>query len=86
MHYTIRFTIEAEVDLDFLYSSDRKLFARILSKIEILEKSPREGKPLVGNHAGEFSLRIGDYRVVYQIDTSDNIIHILTIKHRKHVY
>ncbi|MFC1825183.1 type II toxin-antitoxin system RelE/ParE family toxin [Thermodesulfobacteriota bacterium] len=72
--------------MDALYRSDRKLFQRILRKIESLEENPYEGKPLVANHKGEFSLRVGNYRIVYEIDSADNTLYILTIKHRKHAY
>jgi len=58
----------------------------ILKKIESLAFNPREGKALTGNHKGEFSLRVGAYRIVYELNTSGHIIFILTIKHRKHVY
>ncbi len=86
MKCSIRFTREAEADIDLVWHSDRKLFARIMKKIEFLENHPAEGKPLTGNHAGEFSLRLGSYRIVYQSDHTRNLIYILTIKHRKHVY
>jgi mRNA interferase RelE/StbE len=84
--YSIELANEAESDLENLYKSDRKLFRRILSKIETLSTNPKSGNPLVGNHKGEFSLRVGNYRIVYELDTARHIILILTVKHRKHVY
>jgi len=84
--YAIAFAREAECDLDFLFKADRGLFSRVLNKIERLADDPRGGKRLVGNHAGEYSLRVGAYRIVYEIDTEEHIVFILTIKHRKHVY
>jgi len=86
MIYRIELAREAESDLKALHKSDRKLFKRVLSKIESLSENPREGKPLVGNHKGEYSLRVGRYRIVYEIDTSSHVIYILTVKHRRHVY
>ena len=86
MRHRIEFSREAVNDLDHLHNADRRLFQRVFKKIESLEASPRQGKPLVGNHAGEFSLRIGSYRVVYMPDTKNHTVFILTIKHRKHVY
>ncbi len=77
---------EAESDLESLQKSDRKLFMRILSKIESLSENPRSGKLLVGNHKGEFSLRVGNYRIVYELDAARHIVFVLTVKHRKHVY
>lgn len=85
MKFHIEFSREAVKDLDGLYNADRKLFLRVFKKIESLEDSPQEGKPLVGNHKGEYSLRIGSYRVVYMIVETDCIIYVLTVKH-KHVY
>jgi mRNA interferase RelE/StbE len=84
--YSVEFTKEAESDLVFLIRSDKKLAKRIFAKIESLSRFPKEGKPLVGNHRGEFSLRIGNYRIVYELDITKHIVYILTIKHRKHVY
>lgn len=86
MRYSIELSKEAADDIDALHRSDRKLFDRMIRKMESLESSPYEGKPLVGNHKGEFSLRIGDYRIVYEIDAQNHTIYILTIKHRRHVY
>lgn len=86
MRYSIELSREAADDIEALYRSDRKLFNRIIKKMESLEGSPYEGKPLVENHKGEFSLRVGKYRIVYEIDSKNQILYILTIKHRKHVY
>lgn len=86
MNYLIKLAKEAESDLDRLEVSDRKIFRRIIVKIESLMENPYDGKPLVGNHKGEFSLRVGNYRIIYTIDHIDCIIYILTVKHRKHVY
>jgi mRNA interferase RelE/StbE len=86
MPYSIGLSREAVGDIDSLYRSDRKLFHRIIKKMESLEENPYEGKPLVGSHKGEFSLRVGNYRVVYEIDSSNHILYVLTAKHRRHVY
>jgi mRNA interferase RelE/StbE len=86
MTYEIAIAKEAEADLEALHHSDRRLFNRILSKIEMLSENPAEGKPLVGNHKGEYSLRVGDYRIIYETDHKEHIIYVLTAKHRKHVY
>ena len=84
MNYAIEFSQEAVSDIDFLNKADRRLFMRIINKIESLQENPRAGKPLVGNHQGEFSLRVGDYRIVYELAAPT--IYVLTVKHRRHVY
>ncbi len=86
MKYAIEFSREAESGFASLLRADRRLAERTLRKIESLGTSPREGKPLVGNHQGEFSLRVGSYRVIYEVDFTRHIIVILTITHRKHAY
>ena len=86
MRFSIELSKEAVDDIDALYQSDRRLFNRIIKKMDFLEENACEGKPLVGNHKGEFSIRLGDYRIVYEIDPSNHIIYILTVKHRRHVY
>ena len=84
MSYSIEFSREAASDIDLLARADRRLLSRIINKIESLQDNPRAGKPLVGNHQGEFSLRVGDYRIVYEL--AAHTISILTIKHRTRVY
>ena len=35
---------------------------------------------------GEFRLRVGDYRVIYDFDTGKNEIYLITLGHRRDVY
>jgi mRNA interferase RelE/StbE len=84
--YVIRLSREARGDLERLRTADRILFDRILRKIESLSEHPKAGKALVADHHGEFSLRVGSYRIVYEIEEAMRTIFILTAKHRKHVY
>ena len=86
MSYAVRLSREAERDLLALQRSDRRLYERVLRRLESLADYPRAGKPLVGNHRGEFSLRVGDYRIVYEIEDARTIVFVLTVTHRKHVY
>lgn len=44
------------------------------------------GKPLRQNLSGYWSLRVGDYRVLYTIDKTENLVTIVHIDHRKDVY
>ncbi len=86
MNYSIKLAKEAESDLETLLKSDRKIFNRLLANIESLAGTPKQGKALIGNHKGEYSLRTGKYRIIYELDTKKHIVYILTVKHRKHVY
>lgn len=60
--------------------------ARILRAINELAKNPRKGnvRPMVGSTA--WRLRIGNYRVIYDINDKQLFILIIRIRHRKDVY
>ena len=61
---------------------DKEAKERILKKITKLKENKLLGKPL--KYCTFRSLRVGDYRTIYEI-VKDRII-ILFIEHRKHVY
>jgi len=63
---------------------DRQTQIRVLRELRILEEQPFAGKQLVGRLSELKSLRIGEYRVIYQ--RSKQTIIIRTIGHRKKVY
>jgi mRNA interferase RelE/StbE len=46
----------------------------------------RVGKPLFGPLAGCHGARRGTYRIVYRIDESSRIVHVLDIDHRSDIY
>ena len=52
-----------------------------------LAASPqRVGKPLFGPLAGCHGARRGTYRIVYRIDESSHVVHVLDIDHRSEIY
>ena len=63
-----------------------QVFIRLVKSIDALANDPRIGKPLQGNKKGCYSLRDGDYRVVYEIHLDDRVIHVITAGHRKDIY
>lgn len=63
---------------------DRETQVRILREIKTLEANPYAGKPLRGEFKGIFSLRVGDYRILYQIKGKELLL--LVVRHRKHIY
>ena len=52
----------------------------------MLEKNPELGKPLTAILRGLRSLRIGDYRVINQIENAELIVLVIKIGHRRNVY
>jgi len=41
---------------------------------------------LTGDWAGFYKLRVGNYRIIYQIDLSEKIIMIAVVGHRREIY
>lgn len=82
--YSIVFAPAALRQLRKLPKPDQK---RIVREIEILEDDPRPHgiKKLQGTD-NLWRIRIGDYRVVYEIQNAKLIVLVLRIAHRKDVY
>jgi len=59
---------------------------KIGRKFEQLKQNPKLGKSLTANLTGFWSLRVGKYRIIYQIKYEELIIFILDIGHRKNIY
>ena len=59
---------------------------RIAVQIDSLSCTPfpHGCKKLLGEDA--YRIRVGDYRIVYSLDTEKNIITIERVKHRKDIY
>ena len=57
---------------------------RIIQEIDILRTNPYSGKPLRGEWKGVYSLRVSDYRVLYQIKRDK--VFLLVLGHRKRIY
>ena len=87
MAWTVEISDVAERQLRKL---DRQIHKRILDWLDDrLEgcKNPRHfGESLKGNYAGFWRYRIGNYRVLCEIQDQYVVVLVLTIGHRKQVY
>jgi mRNA interferase RelE/StbE len=72
------------------YSKANITLAKKLSKCFIhLEINPYENnniKKLSGQLTGLYRYRVGDYRVIFEINEKSKLVEVLSIKHRKSVY
>jgi mRNA interferase RelE/StbE len=80
----VELTHRAVRDLDSLRRRHRPLSIKLLDKLESLAEDPLAGKPLTGPLKGLRSLRIGDWRVVYEV--RKNSVVVLTVNNRKDIY
>lgn len=61
----------------------RKILATVSNT---LPNNPYAGKKLVGDLSPYYRLRIGDYRVIYEIQEQEIFVNVIRIRHRKSVY
>jgi mRNA interferase RelE/StbE len=60
---------------------------KILQAIQTtLLTNPHAGKKLVGDLSPYYRLRVGDYRVIYNIIEQQVVVNVIRIRHRKEVY
>ena len=66
---------------------DRQVAARIKAATEALRDDPRPAgvKMLTGAHA-LLRIRVGDYRILYQIDDERRLMRIADVGHRGDIY
>ena len=72
----------------FLKSLDKTPAIRILRRIEKLKHDPvlHDSKIVEGYREKLFRVRVGDYRILYEVDYNDNLIGIVKIDKRSRVY
>ena len=58
----------------------------VTKKIKLILEDPYCGIALVGNLKGMWKIRIGKYRIEYQISNSDNLVIFYSIDLRKRIY
>ncbi len=80
--YKVLLTKRSLKDLE---SIDRYMQNRIAVKLKEYSKDPQKyGKKLINHKIGTYRFKIGDYRVIFDIDNNNLVI--LRIGHRKSIY
>ena len=83
MPYSLKIKQSAFKELQKINKNER---SRIISAIDALQNNPHIGKILKGDYSGLRRIRIGNYRVIYEINEGEVIVLVLRIAHRKQVY
>lgn len=87
MTYHVEFTRSA---LKQLKKLDKPTAALILGwirkNLENCENPRIHGKSLTGNRSGQWRYRVGDYRIITEIEDDRVLILVLHIGHRKSIY
>jgi len=82
--YEVYLAHRAEKDLKHL---EPQVFNRIIVKIKSLAYNPHlKGCHKIVGSKDDWRIRIGNYRVIYEIDDKSKLIRVMFIKHRREAY
>ncbi len=72
----------------FLKGCDQNLAGRITEKVKSLriQPFPSDARRVINAKTKQFRVRVGDYRVRYEVDYETSTIRIVAIEHRSRVY
>ncbi len=83
MHYALKIKASAQKDLLQLPHKARQ---RVINAIDALAENPQRGSVLKGELRGLYRLRVGDYRIIYEIQHEAVVVLVLRVDHRREVY
>lgn len=83
MKYTLLVERYAQKQISKL---DKKVIPTIKKAISELAESPRPPGYLKLKGEDAYRIRVGDYRIIYEIDNGKLIVVVVTVGHRKDVY
>lgn len=69
-----------------LLALDWPLIDAVEDALGLLGREPHAGYPLRGRLRGLYSLRVGSYRIIYQLSDDDNAVRVAAIRHRSTAY
>ena len=78
--------LQPSVEKDFR-GLPKTVLLRILSAVESLAKEPFPAKVIKLEGADKtFRIRVGDYRIVYEVEKTERVITVLYVRHRREIY
>jgi mRNA interferase RelE/StbE len=87
MTYTVAYSKRADKTLDKMNAQTRKLILSWIDKHLDACDNPRAfGRPLSGDKSDQWRYRIGDYRILAEIQDAQVTILIIKVGHRRDVY
>ena len=83
--YKLDFTDEGR---SALASLDKIVAQRILVKLKWFLQNIEavNFKPLKGNLSGLYKLKVGDWRIIYEINHNEKVVTVHKVGHRKEIY
>ena len=84
--YKILFAKSALKEYEYLCGHNKNIFDRVRAAIHGLAEDPSQGKQLRLSLKGQWSYRVGSYRIIYTIEHKKLVVLILDIGHRREIY
>ena len=85
--YRVEWSQRAQKQIRKLDKSISELLLRWVHKnLDNCENPRQHGKALSANRAGQWRYRVGDYRLIAEIQDDKIVILILSVGHRKEIY
>ncbi len=82
--YSVVYTLQATKQLEKMDKYTRKfIYAWIEKNLQGCENPRLKGKSLTANRSGEWRYRIGDYRLITEIQDDKIIILVFSVGHRR---
>lgn len=82
--YEVLLERAAERDLRHLSAED---FHLVISHIKALAENPRpSGCRKITGSKSDWRIRVGDYRVIYEIDKRAKAVRVMRVRHRREAY
>ena len=82
--YTVYLEQAAERDLKRLHSKE---FDRISFHIKALTENPRPaGCRKITGSKNDWRIRVGEYRIIYEVNDNDKTVMVMRIRHRREAY
>ena len=87
MSYKVEYTEQAIKELRKIDKHTQFFILAWIEKNLVDCENPRQhGKGLTANRSGQWRYRVGDYRIIAEIEDDKVIILVLTVGHRTEVY
>jgi mRNA interferase RelE/StbE len=83
MNFSVRIERDAYKSLSRINRQDK---IRISAAIRGLRENPNKGAQLKGKMAPLRRIRVGDYRVIYRLESDEAVVMVIKIGHRREVY
>jgi mRNA interferase RelE/StbE len=81
--YKVKLSRRAAKQLEELPAEVR---SRVTAALRAIQQNPDQGVKLLGPLTGSRRYRVGDYRIVYQVNAAKRLVIVENIRHRGRAY